>query len=206
MALLKGIGRSITRAGSSGKTLGAVAAVAGTAGLISQTARPALEVGNEAIGDPNADRAFLGSRGLTPSAIIDAQMGPGVGATGTIAGGALGALGGGIIGAGVGSMLKNAEIAETLKVPSKVPVIGDKTILKAGKMGKIRGGFAVAGLGAVGAIAGATFGATQMARNYVERNRDFFEANPYSRGSAMQASATGAYGDIVLGMHNSRRG
>lgn len=58
----------------------------------------------------------------------------------------------------------------------------------------------------VGAIAGAAIGAGAGIASYVNRNRDFYESNPYSRGSAMQASSTGAYGDIVLGMHNSRRG
>jgi hypothetical protein len=57
-----------------------------------------------------------------------------------------------------------------------------------------------------GAIAGGAFGAATYSRSYVNRNRDFFQQSPYNRGSAMQAASTSAYGDMVLGMHNSRRG
>ena len=120
MPLLKGVGRAITRAGSSGKALGAVAAVAGISGLVSQTARPALEVGNEVIGDPNADRAFLGSQGLSPSSIIDATMGTGAAAGGTITGGVLGVAAGGMVGAGVGAALKNTEIEQKCHVKKMI--------------------------------------------------------------------------------------
>lgn len=194
-----------------------VAGLALGAGILSSTARPALEVGNEAIGDPNADRAFLGSRGLSPGSVLDANMGTGFAAVGTGLGSVAGAAGGGLLGVGIGSLLKDVDIEKDIKIASKIaddiPIIGGakiplggKTLLKAGKMSGGRAKAAMFGLGAIGAVAGTAFGASQYARSYVNRNKDFFESNPYSKGSAMQASSTGAYGDIVLGMHNSRRG
>lgn len=100
------------------------------------------------------------------------------------------------------SALKDTRIPD-INIPDKVPLIGGKT-LALSKPGlhspKIRG------LGAIGAIAGLAIGGSAYMRSYVNRNKDFMQSNPYNRGSAMQASSTGAYGDIVLGMHNSRRG
>lgn len=75
-----------------------------------------------------------------------------------------------------------------------------KTLFKAGKQGKL--GALIAG----GAIVGAAVGGTAFARGYSSRNREFMQQSPYNRGSAMQANSTQAYGDVVLGMYNSRRG
>lgn len=111
-----------------------------------------------------------------------------------------------------------AELSKDVNMPKKfakdiplvggkdIPMVGGKKILSAGKIGKGRGRAVGMGLAAVGAIGGAAIGGTAYAKSYVNRNRDFFEQSPYSRGSAMQASSTNAYGDMVLGMHNSRRG
>lgn len=65
-----------------------------------------------------------------------------------------------------------------------------------GKVGGLIGGAAIGG--AIGAMA--------PTASLIGNNREFYSSSAYSRGSAMQASSTGAYGDIVLGMHNSRRG
>lgn len=134
---------------------------------------------------------------------------------GTLAGGAIGAAAGGALGMGAskvlteslkGTNIHSAISGQTVgKFADSIPLLGGKNIpkslIKAGPHSpKIRG------LGAVGAIAGAAIGGTTYMRGYFNRNKDFMQSNPYSRGSAMQASSTGAYGDIVLGMHNSRRG
>lgn len=119
---------------------------------------------------------------------------------------------------GIGGMAAGANLAQDVNIPKQfakkmpvvggknIPLIGGKKILSAGKMSSGRGRAVMAGLGMVGAITGAGIGGSAYARNYVNRNKEFFQQNPYSRGSAMQASSTQAYGDLVLGMHNSRRG
>ena len=137
---------------------------------------------------------------------MDANLGQGTAVSGTVGGAAVGAAGGAALGIGASKMatsaLKDTRIPD-INIPNKVPLVGGKSLAlsKAGTHSpKIRG------LGAVGAIAGAAIGGSSYLRNYTNRNKEFLQSNPYSRGSAMQASSTGAYGDIVLGMHNSRRG
>lgn len=190
------------------------------AGVVGSSARSVLDLGNEAaFGDQDADRYFLGERGLSPGSMLDASVGSGFAAGATAAGAGLGALGGGLLGAGAASMLKDTKLSDDIKIPKNfaddIPLIGGKrvpmggaTVLKANR-GKTARGLAKMGRGgliAAGIGIGAGVGASAFVSGHINRNRDFYKANPYSRGSAMQASSTGAYGDIVLGMHNSRRG
>lgn len=182
------------------------------AGLVGNSARSFVDLGNEAaFGDPNADRYFLGERGLSPGSLLDASTGSAFAAGGTIAGGLLGAAAGGAVGMGASSMLKEAKFANDINIPERiakdVPLIGGKKIPMGGKT-LFKGGVSskAKGLGLLGAAVGGAIGASAFVSSHVNRNRDFYKANPYSRGSAMQASSTGAYGDIVLGMHNTRRG
>jgi membrane associated rhomboid family serine protease len=61
---------------------------------------------------------------------------------------------------------------------------------------------------ALGAAIGGTMGAAAPltgALSYTRRNKDFFTESPYGRSSSANAELS-AVGDIVLGMHNSRRG
>ncbi len=138
-------------------------------------------------------------------------MGSGFAAGGTVAGGLLGAAGGAAVGMGASSMLKEAKFANDVNIPEKfaddIPLLGGKKVPMGGKT-LFKGGVSskARGLGLIGAAVGGTIGASAFVSSHINRNRDFYKANPYSRGSAMQASSTGAYGDIVLGMHNSRRG
>jgi hypothetical protein len=178
------------------------------AGLLKDVPGEAIDIGNEAaFGNEDADKAFLGSRGLSAGTVLDSTIGDGAVIGGTLAGGVIGAAAGAAVGMGASKglteALKNTNVPGT--IAEDVPLIGGRripqSILKAGTHSpKVRG------LGAVGAIAGAAIGGSAFINSYVNRNRDFFESNPYSRGSAMQASSTNAYGDLVLGMHNSRRG
>lgn len=69
------------------------------------------------------------------------------------------------------------------------------------KIGKIGGGL-------VGGVVGANLGILLPALGvgaYMNNNREFFQNSPYSSTRSTQ-SALNASGDIVLGMHNSRRG
>jgi hypothetical protein len=144
----------------------------------------------------------MGSQGLGVSGLIDATTGSGGGVAGTIGGAAAGGIFGGIGAAAAGSALKDVTLQNSLNFPEKMPGLGGKTILKGGTAAKMSGGK----LGVAGAIVGAAVGASAMTKGYVNRNQQFFKESPYAKGSAMQASSTQAYGDMVLGMHNSRRG
>jgi hypothetical protein len=70
------------------------------------------------------------------------------------------------------------------------------------KTGKVAGGI-------MGTIAGAATGAalptSAFLGGHVSRNQEFYKQSPYSTSSST-ASQLSASGDIVLGMHNSRRG
>lgn len=188
----------------------------GAIGLTKDLPGEMIDLGNEAaFGNENADKAFLGQRGLSAGTMLDANLEGGAAVGGTAIGGVLGAAGGGAIGAAAGSMLKDAKFSKDINIPKnfaediplvggkKVRFIGGKNLFKAGMGGSPK---AAAMIGIAGAVVGGGFGAATYGRSYVNRNRDFFQQNPYSRGSAMQAASTSAYGDIVLGMHNSRRG
>lgn len=78
------------------------------------------------------------------------------------------------------------------------------------KIGKVGGGL-------VGGVVGANLGILLPALGvgaYMNNNREFFQNSPYSSTNSMQGDSTtrntqrslNASGDIVLGMHNSRRG
>lgn len=188
----------------------------GAIGAFKDTPGQMIDLANEtAFSNENADQAFVGSRGLSPGTVFDSTLGSGAAVGGTALGGALGMAGGAAVGGGIGSLLRETSISKDVnmaenfaeKIPliggKKIPLIGGKNILKAGKGGSMR---AKAMLGVAGAVVGGAFGASAYTRSYVNRNRDFFQQNPYNRGSAMQAASTAAYGDIVLGMHNTRRG
>lgn len=172
------------------------------AGALKSSARSVIgAAGETAFDNPDADKAFMGEQGLSPSGVLDAvtSSGGAKAATGFSAG--VGAIGGGLVGAAASKVLKSGGgLEEAVKVSSKVPLIGGKTLLKAGVESKS------GGLIAAGAIAGAAIGAGQFVGRFAHRNKQFFAQSPYQRGSAMQASSTQAYGDVVLGMYNSRRG
>ena len=182
------------------------------AGAVGNSARSVLDLGNEAaFGDQDADRYFLGEKGLSPGSLVSSAVGSEFAAGATIAGGVVGAGAGAAVGMGASSMLKDAKFSKDINIPSKfaddIPLIGGKKIPMGGKT-LFKGGVSskAKGLGLIGAAVGGAVGASAFVSGHINRNRDFYKANPYNRGSAMQASSTGAYGDIVLGMHNSRRG
>lgn len=220
MSLLNSIGRSVTRAGSSKKALIGVGLAAGGAGLAQSTAGAVVDAGNEiAFGDPNADQYFLGSRGLSPGTMLEGTLGSsGAAQIGTMTGGVFGAAAGGMVGVGAAEILRGSEFSKDVNIPKnfaddlplvggkKVPLVGGMNVFKAGKMGSARGRAVAFGLGALGVVAGGAYGASTYTRSQINRNADFYRQSPYSRGSAMQAASTNAYGDMVLGMHNARRG
>lgn len=153
--------------------------------------------------------------------------GVGLGATGAIVGGGLGYLlgkkKGAAIGAGIGGFLGGTGGMGSMR---SAPVVaaggavagGIAGGLKGSRKGGIKGGLIGATLGTIaGGTAGSAVGAGMIAGSvapplmatggYVRQNQRFFDESPYNgRRSATTASILNASGDIVLGMHNSRRG
>jgi hypothetical protein len=196
---LQNLGTKMT----TGKGFGLVLGGAFAAGVASKTVDPVINAGNDiAFGDPEADKYFMGSQGLSLGGIIDAKTGSAGGVAGTIGGAVAGGIFGGIGAGAAGSALGGMSLKESLKFSEKIPGIGGKTILKGGQAAKMSGGK----MGVAGAIIGAAVGASAMTKGFVNRNQEFYNTSPYAKGSAMQASSTQAYGDMVLGMHNTRRG
>jgi hypothetical protein len=169
---------------------------AATAGILKEAAPAARDAAMEvAFGDPNADETFLG-RKLTPGAVFDAAV-PGS-HTGRNTIGAMGA--GAMLGGAVGG-------------------------LAGGAVGGLAKGFKGGALGAAfGATAGLA-GSAAMGIGYINRNERFINESPYvgtrrlnsdmtyggklynSRNtSSKTAQDLNADGNIVLGMHNLRRG
>lgn len=200
--IIKATGRGITAASSSKAGLGAVAV--GAFGLgFANTVAPAVRDAafDFALGDPNADVAFTGRKINTRYLVGEGMSGPLGTATRLTSpmdyetfsspvptgkqalisagvGGTLGATSGGIIGKFAGTVFNK----------------------KLGVLGTAIGG-------AIGAVAGGSAGLVG-ARNMVKNNQRFYQESPYNnRNTSLNTmNSTNAVGDIVLGMHNARRG
>lgn len=197
-----------TKAGGfAGKNLGKLGAI-GTAGYLGykalegftgQVVPASIDAAMDvAFDDPQADRSVIGTD-LTPSIYLGARGPSGVrgfarakNATrfgagivspirSGVAGGAIGGLGGGIIGGAVG-------------------------FARGGTRGAITGGLIGAlGGGAAGTAVGAAIPAT-MAYRTAQMNSQVINQSPFYNQSALTANRLNASGNIVLGMHNQRRG
>lgn len=174
-----------------------------------------------AFGDENADRYFTGrdldsrfllgsmTGGLAGGLMRATAPGDAIAANPSLVTmGAGEAMAGGVIGAGIGA----AVFGGPLGAKAGAGLIGK--LPKGGYIGK---GIGMLGLGAMGAIAGAGIGgaiggsmgvtlpAAATLGGHINRNQEFYRQSPYSSSSST-ASQLSASGDIVLGMHNSRRG
>jgi hypothetical protein len=201
---LKGVAGAAAGLGGSRKAMGALAIGAFGAGMMSKAGPAAMDATMEgAFGDANADRYFTG-RDLSLR---------------TFAGAGIGGLGGEMLqvsspgdyaatnamipppsGAGVGGSLLGAAAGAAAG--------GKLAAIKAAKKGAVKGSTLkgkVIGAG-LGALTGGMVGAGSAfvgTAQYMKNNRQFFSESPYSPvGSNSMLSASG---DIVLGMHNSRR-
>lgn len=204
----RGIGRGATRLGSSKGGLLAVGALAGVAGLLSSVGPSAKDATLEAaFGDKNADRYFTG-RSLDTRFLVGSMMGgvgggilqatapgdlmatnPAVG----LAGGITGGLGGGLAGAALGGFAGSSAIGAL------------KELVEGTKAAPFMAGASKLGAGTMGAIVGGAIGASAVLGRMIKGNQQFYAESPYMPSSAV-ASQLNATGDIVLGMHNSRRG
>jgi hypothetical protein len=188
MALLSNIGKSIYRGATTKTGAGLIIGGAAMAGLAKNAAPAARDAALDvAFGDPNADESFLG-RKLTPGAVFDATVPGSSSGRNTIGAMGLGAAVGGFIG---------------------------------GKGRGFKSGILGAAFGATAGLAGSV----AMGAGYISRNERFVNESPYlgnrklnrdmsyggkiygQRNSSLQtAQELNADGNIVLGMHNLRRG
>jgi hypothetical protein len=175
------IGRGLNRVGSSRAAVFGVAAVAGTAGMMSETAPAMQDLAFEtAFGDANADRYFTG-RDLSSRFLVGSMMG-GVG----------------------GGILQASSPGDFIATN---PTAGMATTALGGVAGAAIGGTIGSAMsrGFRGAVVGGALGAAGALSNRLSNNRQFYTESPYSVSGSTAASLN-ATGDIVLGMHNSRRG
>jgi hypothetical protein len=214
MSILSGLGRTVETLSkpSSLMAIGAGSFALGMFNKAAPAARDALL--DVSMGDPNADVAFTG-RKLSPTFLAGQHfggaakvignaanpmdyastgqplaqslrmMGSPVGiAAGTVATGAL----------GVGGAIGGNKLGKTLG-----GIFGPTGKTIGGIVGGIAGGMAGVGIGLAPPVA--------MVTGHVKRNQRFYSESPYAGNSSLtNALALNATGDIVLGMHNSRRG
>jgi hypothetical protein len=193
--------------GKAGKVgVAALMVGAGIKGLYDAVAPAAIDASMDiAFGDPQADKKVLGTD-LTPSLMYGASGLPGagyarslnpakygIGAKGgpirnTAKSGALGSLIGGSLGA-----LSVAAAAHAAKLP-----INPAKLMKTG----IKGAAIGAAIGGTAGLFG-TVSSTVMSAN---ANQQIMAQSPFYNQSALTAERLNASGNIVLGMHNTRRG
>ncbi len=193
--------------GTAGKVgVGALLVGAGIKGFYNQVAPAAIDASMDvAFGDPQADRKVLGTD-LTPSLLYGASGLPGAGYARTMnptrygLGGRSGpikntvrpAIFGGVMGAamGAGAVAGAARAAGVPINPAKL----------------IKGGAKKA---AIGAAIGGGLGLAATVSSTVSTaraNQQIMTQSPFYNQSALNAERLNASGNIVLGMHNQRRG
>lgn len=203
MALLGKIGKlagGMAQGAGNSKALAATV-IGGSflAGMGSKTGEAAISgTMDVAFGTPDADNYMLGGRDLTPSLAMGALM-PGI--------------------AGMPARLKNAADLGMYGYGSSaiasaplagagmglaVGAIGGQIAKRRGvpHIGGVRGALAGAAIGGAVGLAGAVQAATHPYRS----NPNLFRNSPYYNTSLSNAERLNASGDIVLGMHNTRRG
>lgn len=195
------IGRIVGRLGEVGSSKAGLAALVGIGGMagFANTAGPATmdAAMDVAFGTPDADRYFTG-RDMSLRGTIGAAIG--------------GPLGGAVMatapgdyyatrpamfdpvtsiaaGVGIGAVAGSMSFKRGQTIASKM--------LK-GARGTLAGGI-------VGGIVGAAIPALGV-KSYMSNNQQFFSQSPYSPSSARSIMELNATGDVVLGMHNARRG
>lgn len=187
-------------AGSPKKTIGLLGAGALVAGFANDTGPALMDASMDvAFGTPDADRYFTG-RDMTLRGTLGAAIG--------------GPLGGALLSTAPSDMF-----ALNPAIPSPaatVPIGGVVGAMAGGTVSALRGSGSIKSRifrGALGAIGGGMVGSTVGAgvsalgvRSYMSNNGQFFSQSPYSPSSARTMADLNATGDVVLGMHNARRG
>lgn len=203
---VSGMGNAVSKVASSRAGIAGVAAGAGAVGLGSSIGQPLKDAAFDvAFDDTEADRYFTGRD-------LDARF---------LAGSLMGGVGGGLLQATAPGdyLAANPPISAegfTASVIAARTAAGPVT----GTMGAAAGAFLGSSLGPagkkfgkiagglIGGFGGANLGIALPALGvgaYLNNNREFFQNSPYSPTRQTQNTLS-ASGDIVLGMHNSRRG
>lgn len=184
------VGRSIS--GMSGRSMVGVGVASFGLGMANTVGPEARDATFDAVlGTPDADRYFTGRK-------FSARF---------LAGQAIG----GPVGTAMQATAPSDSLAVNPAIPTNPVVSGPAGMGIGGLIGfgaAKRFGFGAGKSIAIGAAIGGTMGAAapvQGALSYTRQNRDFFTESPYGRSSSANAELS-AVGDIVLGMHNSRRG
>lgn len=186
------LGKGILKAAGSKKALGILTAGAVVKGLSDTVGKSAIDNAMDiAFDNPEADRAVLGTD-LKPSMLVaQAGLGP------------------------ISDVARNMNISKYGYNPGANAAIGSIG------MGAMLGGTAGAVLGSKGGVKGAIIGgiagnllggisglavAASPTLSYAKNNRQLLSQSPFSNSSLMTADSLNASGDIVFGMHNTRRG
>lgn len=203
MALLGKIGRSVESLANSKLLMGTLVGGAVIKGLSDTVGQSAISNAMDiAFDNPEADRAVLGTD-ITPSILMAEAAVPGLSQAARVANverygfntGIVGPMTAGAAVGGAGGFLAGSLGAARIFSSPRAKAI-------AGAFGGLTGVIAGAGVGA-GVGAG---GAFAHAAGYVRSNSQLMSQSPYSRSSLTTADQLNASGDIVLGMHNARRG
>jgi hypothetical protein len=204
MSILNRAGKLVSQAsgfsgmGTAGKVgVGALIAGAGIKGMYDQVAPAAIDASMDvAFGDPQADQKVIGTD-LTPSMMYGASGLPGSTAArrifpsnairhGVNVGGRGALIGAPMVGAGIGGF--------------GAAMLGKKFGLKGRGLAaaSAAGAFIGGGAGLAGGVAGPI--------NTARTNSQIMSQSPFYNQSALNAERLNASGNIVLGMHNQRRG
>lgn len=201
-----GLNSALNKVGTSKAGLAGVAIGAGAVGFGSSIGQPIKDAAFEAaFDDTEADRYFTGRD-------LDARF---------LAGSLMGGVGGGLLQASApGDYFAANPPINSDTFAASIVAARTATGPVTGTMGAAAGAFLGSGFGKtgskigkvggglVGGVVGANLGILLPALGvgaYMNNNREFFQNSPYSSTRSTQ-SALNASGDIVLGMHNSRRG
>jgi hypothetical protein len=201
-----GLGGALSKVASSKAGIAGVAIGAGAVGFGSSIGQPIKDAAFEAaFDDTEADRYFTGRD-------LDARF---------LAGSLMGGVGGGLLQASApGDYFAANPPINSDTFAASIVAARTATGPVTGTMGAAAGAFLGSGFGKtgskigkvggglVGGVVGANLGILLPALGvgaYMNNNREFFQNSPYSSTRSTQ-SALNASGDIVLGMHNSRRG
>jgi len=193
---LEAAGKGLLRGTGSKTVLGLLTAGAVVKGLSDTVGQSAIDNAMEvAFDNPEADRAVLGTD-LTPSLLLgQAGLGPVSGYARNMNAMQYGIDTGPMPSMALGGLGASAGVMGGIAVGAKVGgVKGSLLGMGAGLLGAATGGTIGAGIGAAPTL------------GYVNNNRQLLRESPYSNTSMMTAEALNATGDIVFGMHNSRRG
>jgi hypothetical protein len=204
MAILNKIGKAAMRGMGSRTALGVLTAGAVVKGLSDTIGKSAIDNAMDiAFDNREADRMVLGTD-LTPGLVLaESSFGPISSVARDVKSFQYGIDPGG--GAVAGMVAGTTAVGGSLGLLSGAT----RTARASSGMGKFKAAMGTPVRGAIGAAVGAGVGlaaGTGYVGSYARNNQQLISQSPFANRSTATADALNASGDIVLGMHNSRRG